>query len=101
MRNTVLTFSLLGVACFAAYSVCMAQEDSTVPVPSASMEKPGPVLSGGLAFVPIWDGGNPTLISIISPVLLVPLGSSFVFESRAAFEGDFQRRNGNSGDFNS
>lgn len=49
--------------------------------------------------MPTWDGGNPTLVSIISPVLLVPLGNNLVFESRAAFEGDFQRRNGNSGDF--
>jgi hypothetical protein len=78
--------------------LCAAQ-DSATPPPLAADPKPGPVLSGGLAFVPTWDGGNPTLVSIISPVLLVPLGSNFVFESRAAFEGDFQRRNGNSGDF--
>jgi len=32
-------------------------------------------------------------------VLLVPIGRNAIFESRAAFEGDFQRRNGNSGDF--
>ena len=61
--------------------------------------EPLPVLSGYLAFVPTWDGGNPTLVSILSPVMLVPLGRDFVFESRAALEGDFQRRNGNSGDF--
>jgi len=29
----------------------------------------------------------------------MPLGSNFVLESRASFEGDFQRRNGTSGDF--
>jgi hypothetical protein len=99
MRSTVFTRGLIAVACLAAYSVCMAQEDATGPTSPVIVEKPGPVLSGGLAFVPTWDGGNPTLVSIISPVLLVPLGNSFVFESRAAFEGDFQRRNGNSGDF--
>lgn len=49
--------------------------------------------------MPTWDRGDPTLVSIISPVVLVPLGSNFLFESRAAFEGDFQRREGNSGDF--
>jgi len=49
--------------------------------------------------VPTWDSGAPTLVSVISPVLLVPVGSNWVFESRAAFEGDFQRRNGTSGDF--
>jgi hypothetical protein len=78
--------------------VCMAQDPATAP-PLVTDAKPVPVLSGGVAFVPTWDSGNPTLVSIISPVLLVPLGSNLVFESRAAFEGDFQRRNGNSGDF--
>jgi hypothetical protein len=61
--------------------------------------KPVPVLSGGAAFVPTWDSGNPELVSIISPVLLVPVNSNLIFESRAEFEGDFVRRNGNSGDF--
>ena len=58
-----------------------------------------PVLSGGAAFVPTWDSGSPTLVSIVSPVLLVPINSNLFFESRAEFEGDFQRRSGNSGDF--
>jgi hypothetical protein len=66
---------------------------------STDVEKPVPVLSGGVAFVPTWEGGSPTLVSIVSPVLLVPLGSNLIFESRAAFEGDFQRRDGQSGDF--
>jgi hypothetical protein len=61
--------------------------------------RPIPVLSGGIAFVPTWDAGDPTLVSIIAPVLLVPVGNRVMIESRASFEGDFQRRNGNSGDF--
>ena len=77
---------------------CVAQDTMTAP-PNSTDAKPIPVLSGGVAFVPTWDSGNPTLVSIISPVLLVPIRSNLVFESRAAFEGDFQRRNGNSGDF--
>lgn len=88
----------IGIACLMATLVCLAQ-DSAMPPPLESDPKPVPVLSGGLAFVPTWDSGNPTLVTIISPVVLLPLGSNFVFESRAAFEGDFQRRNGNSGDF--
>lgn len=81
---------------FAAARACAAQDSAP---PLVADPKPVPVLSGYFAFVPTWDGGNPTLVSIISPVLLVPLGDKFVFESRAAFEGDFQRRNGDSGDF--
>src|ERR1035438_1845687 len=78
--------------------VCVAQNTGTAP-PLALDAKPIPVLSAGVAFVPTWDSGNPTLVSIISPVLLVPLGKNLVFESRAGFEGDFQRRDGNSGEF--
>jgi hypothetical protein len=87
---------LTGVVCLSALLACVAQ-DSAPPLLNDS--KPVPVLSGFFAFVPTWEGGNPTLVSIVSPVLLVPLGSQFMFESRAAFEGDFQPRNGNSGDF--
>ena len=66
---------------------------------AADEAKPIPVLSGGAAFVPTWDSGDPTLVSIVSPVLLVPISRNLMFESRAEFEGDFVRRNGNSGDF--
>ncbi len=89
---------VIGGFCLLAALLCAAQDFATPP-PLAVDPKPVPVLSGALAFVPIWNGGNPTLVSIISPVLLVPLGSNFVFESRAAFEGDFQQRNGDSGPF--
>ena len=89
---------IIGV-CIAWSVLCIGQQDAAVPPTLLNDAKPIPVLSGGVAFVPTWNSGNPTLISIISPVLLVPLNSNLVFESRAAFEGDFQRRNGDSGDF--
>jgi hypothetical protein len=53
-----------------------------------------PVVSGGAAFVPFVQGGQTTLVSIISPVVLVPLGDNWLIESRGAFEGDFTRRDG-------
>ncbi|HEY6342522.1 MAG TPA: hypothetical protein VIY49_13595 [Bryobacteraceae bacterium] len=53
-----------------------------------------PVVSGGVAFVPFLQAGQTTLVSIISPVVLVPLGENWLIESRAAFEGDFVRRDG-------
>ena len=86
---------IIAVVCLMARVVCAAQDAP----PLAIDPEPLPVLSGYVAFVPTWDSGNPTLVSILSPVMLVPLGRDFVFESRAALEGDFQRRNGNSGDF--
>jgi|SRR5580658_168591 hypothetical protein len=53
-----------------------------------------PVVTGGAAFVPFVQGGQATLVSIISPVVLVPMGDKWLIESRAAFEGDFMRRDG-------
>jgi hypothetical protein len=49
---------------------------------------------GGVAFVPFVQAGQTTLVSIFSPVVLVPLGDKWLIESRGAFEGDFMRRNG-------
>jgi hypothetical protein len=98
MRRNVFKIGLL-LVCLSAITICVAQQESSVSLPPSGDAVPVPVLSGGAAFVPTWDGGKPTLVSIISPVLLVPIGNNLVFESRAAFEGDFQRRNGASGDF--
>ncbi|MGH9529077.1 MAG: hypothetical protein ACRD2S_04070 [Terriglobales bacterium] len=95
MSRSCLIVSVL----IAASLSCMAQQDAAPPAAPVDDVKPVPVISGGMAFVPTWDGGDPTLVSIVSPVVLVPLGGNFVFESRVAFEGDFQRRDGNSGDF--
>ena len=78
---------------------CGAQQSPISPPPLETDARPVPVLSGGLAIIPTWDSSQPTLVSIISPVLLVPLDGNFTLESRAAFEGDFQRRNGTSGAF--
>lgn len=87
----------LAIVCLAVCQMCAAQQ--TTADPSLDDSKPEPVLSGGVAFVPTWDGGKPILDLIASPVLLVPLGNNFFFESRGEFEGEFQRRNGTSGDF--
>ena len=51
--------------------------------------RPVPVLSGSAGEVPIVEGGQTTLVSIISPVVLVPFGEKWLVESRVAFEGDF------------
>jgi hypothetical protein len=63
-------------------------------VPDVSGAPTVPVVSGGVAFVPFVQAGQTTLVSIFSPVVLVPLGDKWLIESRGAFEGDFTRRNG-------
>ena len=58
--------------------------------PSAEQPvKPVPILSGFAAFVPTWEGGDPTLVSIIAPVVVIPVGDHFLIESRVEIEGDF------------
>jgi hypothetical protein len=62
--------------------------------PDVSAAPTVPVVSGGVAFVPFVQAGQTTLVSIFSPVVLVPLGDNWLIESRGAFEGDFTRNNG-------
>jgi hypothetical protein len=70
-----------------------AQPTSLPNAPSSSeAPRPIPILSGYLAFVPTWEGGDPTLVSIIAPVVVIPIGDHFVIESRVELEGDFVRR---------
>ena len=97
MRRILVYVGGVLAICLAPGGVCRAQNDSQAA--SYNDSRPIPLLSGSLAFVPTWEAGNPTLVSIVSPVLLVPLGNDLLFESRAAFEGDFQRRQNTSGDF--
>jgi len=92
------TVCRVAALCVVMSTPALAQEIALTVSP-ADEAKPIPVLSGGAAFVPTWDSGNPTLVSIVSPLLLVPVSHNLIFESRAEFEGDFERRNGNSGDF--
>src|SRR6266700_5672121 len=99
MKRTISNVCLVASVWLAASALAMTQENIQGGTVSADEAKPIPVLSGGAAFVPTWEGNDPTLVSIVSPVLLVPVSHSLIFESRAEFEGDFERRNGNSGDF--
>ncbi len=58
-----------------------------------------PVISGGAGYVHNVNGGVPTLIPQINPVLLVPFGHHVLLESRTDFTGFFQRENVTDGPF--
>jgi hypothetical protein len=58
-----------------------------------------PVISGGLGYIYNVNGGVPSLEPQIDPLLLLPLGSHVLVESRTNFTGFFQRRDGTSGDY--
>ncbi|HKV06013.1 MAG TPA: hypothetical protein VJO53_13030 [Candidatus Acidoferrales bacterium] len=65
------------------------------PAVFAQSQSPGdsdggaiPVFSMGTGFVTTFEGGTPHLGPLLSPVILVPVGQSFLIESRDTFESD-------------
>ena len=50
--------------------------------------KPVPILSAGMGFITNFQAGQPHLDPLISPVLLIPIGSRWLIESRDTFESD-------------
>jgi hypothetical protein len=59
--------------------------------------KPAPIVSGSAGFVTTFDGGQPHLGPIVTPVLLVPLTERWLIETRATFESDLAEPTGGSG----
>lgn len=59
--------------------------------------KPVPLLTGSVGFISDFTGGQPDLHPIATPLLLVPLGERWVFETRATFETDLVEVPGRSG----
>ena len=53
-----------------------------------------PIFSAGIGFVPTIESGQTSINSVVAPVILVPLGEKWLVETRATFEGDFERQNG-------
>ena len=54
-------------------------------------ERPVPVLTGSVSYLNFVNGGQNEIDGQIDPVLLLPLGDHWLVESRAEFEGAFQR----------
>jgi hypothetical protein len=58
---------------------------------SPDVEKPIPILSGTAGYFNFVTAGQNQVDAQINPVLLLPLGDRWLVESRAEFEGAFQR----------
>ena len=54
-------------------------------------EKPMPILSGAIGTFSFVTAGQNQLNAQVNPVLLLPLGDNWLVESRAEFQGAFQR----------
>lgn len=59
--------------------------------------KPIPILQGSAAFVSDFTGGQPDLHPILTPVVLLPIGERWLFETRATFENDLVQVPGRNG----
>jgi hypothetical protein len=58
---------------------------------TSETDRPVPILSGSIGSFSFVTGGHNLIDTQINPVLLVPLGDRWLIESRAEFEGQFQR----------
>jgi hypothetical protein len=57
-------------------------------------ERPIPILTGNAGFFTSVNGGETGLAPSVTPVLLLPFGDRWLIESRAEFEGEFERPDG-------
>jgi hypothetical protein len=69
--------------------VCLATALSYAQ--TSSSDKPVPILTGSAGYFTFRTAGQTELNAQINPVLLLPLGDHWLIESRAEFEGAFQR----------
>jgi hypothetical protein len=81
-----LEISLPAIAFLAFYLVSTCAGAQT-----PDTEKPVPILSGSAGAFSFVTAGQNLIDTQINPVLLVPLGDRWLIESRAEFEGQFQR----------
>jgi hypothetical protein len=54
-------------------------------------ERPVPILTGNAGYFTNVNAGQNQLVPEINPVVLIPLGSRWLVESRAEFKGEFER----------
>ncbi len=84
------------------FAQCPDSQASSAPPPESQTPdsqdiKPIPVLQTSAGFISTFDGGEPHLGPILTPVLLVPIGQRWLFETRATFESDLTQEPGLSG----
>lgn len=90
-------------ACFATLIALAAVAGLFLSPPALAQDtndedvKPIPILQGSVAFVSDFTGGQPDLHPILTPVVLLPIGERWLFETRATFENDLVQVLGRSG----
>ena len=95
--------NLLPSACFPTF-IALATVAGLLLSPTALAQatndedvKPIPILQGSVAFISDFEGGQPDLHPIATPLVLLPIGERWLFETRATFENDLVQVPGRSG----
>jgi len=73
----------VGITFFLIRALSLAQ--------ASSSDSPVPILTGSVGYFNFVNAGQTQLNAQVNPVLLLPLGDRWLVESRAEFEGAFQR----------
>ena len=81
--------------CVPSTAVCVLLVVCSIPAllcaQTPTSDRPVPILSGSAGYFTFVTAGQTELDGQVNPVLLIPLGDHWLIESRAEFEGAFQR----------
>lgn len=77
--------------------VCWAGPALHAQSQDAEEVRPVPLLTGSAGFVTTFDAGEPHLGPVVMPVVLVPMGQRWLFETRGIFASDMVQVPGRSG----
>jgi len=91
IRSTHSRYQVL-IAQWLAAAVLGIGALSTACAQTGDAERPVPILTGNAGYFTFVNGGAAELNPQINPVLLVPIGDRWLIESRAEFEGEFERK---------
>lgn len=91
--------SLFGSSLWAQDSPVQSTQSAAEAPPSSTSAgaqaiEAAPIFSAGLGFLTDFQGGEPHLHPLFSPVILIPLGSKWLIESRDTFEADLTQEPG-------
>lgn len=104
-RCRLLVWVSLFLQLFSSQHLLAQSVGSPPPTPQSSSDqpqdseaiKPVPVLQTSAGFFTTFEGGQPDLHPLITPVILIPIGQRWLFETRATFETDLTQQPGLNG----
>jgi hypothetical protein len=91
IQNLAHQWTRISAAPLAACVLLVLFVSALLRAQTPSSDTPVPILSGSAGYFTFVTAGQTQLDAQVNPVLLLPLGEHWLVESRAEFEGAFQR----------